>query len=137
MGAGPESHPVGETFRIGHEERPSTRAKGTPGVLPDLHLARAALKDDAERAALMLPPDATSLMVLPLLVRGGVRGAVGLWRTGTRAPFDPADVTLADEIGTRVSLSLDSARRYNLERRTAEAAAFPRLSRSVPAGESS
>ncbi|USQ84237.1 SpoIIE family protein phosphatase [Streptomyces phaeoluteigriseus] len=115
-----ESHPVGETFRIGHEEAEHLR-KGTPGVLPDLHLARAALKDDAERAALMLPPDATSLMVLPLLVRGGVLGAVGLWRTGTRAPFDPADVTLADEIGTRVSLSLDNARRYNLERRTAEA----------------
>ncbi|MFF1402550.1 SpoIIE family protein phosphatase [Streptomyces sp. NPDC058294] len=115
-----ESHAVGTTFRIGHEEAEHLR-KGTPGVLPDLHLARAALKDDAERAALMLPPDATSLMVLPLLVRGGVLGAVGLWRAGGRAPFDPADVTLADEIGTRASLSLDNARRYNLERRTAEA----------------
>jgi serine phosphatase RsbU (regulator of sigma subunit)/anti-sigma regulatory factor (Ser/Thr protein kinase) len=115
-----ESHAAGATFRIGREEAEHVR-KGTPGVLPDLHLARAALKHDVERAALMLPPDATSLMVLPLMVRGGVLGAVGLWRTGERAPFDQADVTLADEIGTRASLSLDNARRYTFERRTAEA----------------
>ncbi|MEY9991126.1 hypothetical protein ABIE67_003158 [Streptomyces sp. V4I8] len=81
-----ESHAVGATFRIGREEAEHVR-KGTPGVLPDLHLARAALKDDVERAALMLPPDDTSLMVLPLMVRGGVLGAVGLWRTGGAGPF--------------------------------------------------
>ncbi|MEU2117633.1 SpoIIE family protein phosphatase [Streptomyces sp. NPDC016459] len=115
-----EIHAAGATFRIGDEEVEHLR-KGTPGVLPDLDLARAALEGDAERTALMLPPKATSLMVLPLLARGLVLGAVGLWRTGERTPFDPVDVTLADEIGTRASLSLDNARRYTLERRTSEA----------------
>ncbi|MFF6999848.1 SpoIIE family protein phosphatase [Streptomyces sp. NPDC008313] len=125
-------HEVGDTFPIGDVER-ETILKGRPGILPDLRLARAALQDDEERSALLLPANAESLLALPLLTRGVVLGAVGLWRTRDRAPFDPADVTLAGEIGTRVALSIDNARRYTLERRTAEALQRGLLPRPVAA----
>ncbi|MQS09332.1 hypothetical protein FNX48_019760, partial [Streptomyces sp. IF17] len=130
-----EVHQRGETFFPGDVEAEHVR-RGVTGFMPDMRELRAASARDPGRARLNLPDAATSLLVLPLLARGVVLGAVPLWRTGDRTPFDAADVQLAEEIGSRLALGLDNARRYTRERRTVEAlqrSLLPRLSARLSA----
>lgn len=115
-----EVYGPGDTFSIGDVEREHL-LRGSVGTMPDLSGLRRAAARDLRRSRLTLPGAATSFLVLPLWARGTVLGAVPLWRTGDRAPFDRGDATLAEEIGSRPALGLDNARRYTRERRTAEA----------------
>ncbi|SEQ84326.1 ATP-binding SpoIIE family protein phosphatase [Streptomyces radiopugnans] len=115
-----EVYGLGETFSIGDVEREHL-LRGSAGIMPDLSGLRRAAARDPRRSRLSLPEAATSLLVLPLRARGTVLGAVPLWRTGDRTPFDRGDATLAEEIGSRLALGLDNARRYTRERSTAEA----------------
>ncbi|GGZ91419.1 SpoIIE family protein phosphatase [Streptomyces echinoruber] len=115
-----ELYGLGDTVRLGDIESEHLR-RGTAGVLPNLEPLRGKLAGDPARLRLMMPPDATSLLVFPLQTQQAVLGAVALWRCSGRAPFDRADATLADELGSRLSLGLDNARRYTRERRTVEA----------------
>ncbi|MCE7082771.1 SpoIIE family protein phosphatase [Streptomyces sp. ST2-7A] len=137
-GRGPwpaEVHQRGETFLLGDVEAEHVR-RGVTGFMPDMRALRTTSAQAPERARLNLPDAATSFLVLPLLARGVVLGAVPLWRTGDRAPFDEADVHLAEEIGSRLALGLDNARRYTRERRTVEAlqhSLLPRLSARLSA----
>ncbi len=89
-------------------------------AVPDLSELRAALADDAEGCRQVLPDAATSLLIMPLQARGRLLGAAVLWRCGTRARFGRDDATLGAQIGARAAFSLDNARRYTRERRTAE-----------------
>ncbi|MET7370663.1 SpoIIE family protein phosphatase [Streptomyces sp. NPDC005566] len=94
---------------------------GAARFVRDLSELRARIGDDEPRRRLLLPQDAASFMVVPLHARGRVLGAVVLWRTADRAPFDEQDVSLVEDIGSRAGLAVDNARRYTRERRTAEA----------------
>ncbi|MFG2988362.1 SpoIIE family protein phosphatase [Streptomyces sp. NPDC048257] len=114
-----ESHCVGDTIRLGNVESSHLRG-GSAFFIPDLTELRAVLAGEEERVRLMLPPRSASLMLVPLRARGSVLGALVLWRTAERRPFDQEDAVLAEEIGSRASLSMDNARRYTRERRTAE-----------------
>ncbi|MFD3804444.1 SpoIIE family protein phosphatase [Streptomyces sp. NPDC058619] len=126
----PESHAVGDTIRLRNVE--SMHVRGSSAVfLPDLTELRAVLSGEEERARLLLPPRAASLMLIPLQARGAVLGALVLWRTAERRPFDQEDAVLGEEIGSRASLSMDNARRYTRERRTAEALQRSLLPRPV------
>ncbi|MEV5432656.1 SpoIIE family protein phosphatase [Streptomyces sp. NPDC052701] len=115
-----EVHGLGETVVLGDVEAEHLR-RGSAGVLPDLGHLRAELAGDPGRRRLMLPPGATSLLVFPLQARGAVLGAVALWRCAERVPFDRADASLTELIGSRLALGLDNARRFTGERCTAEA----------------
>ena len=53
-----------------------------------------------------------SLIVAPLVTRGRNLGALALERTGGRPPFEPADVTLAEELAGRAALAIDNARLF-------------------------
>jgi serine phosphatase RsbU (regulator of sigma subunit)/anti-sigma regulatory factor (Ser/Thr protein kinase) len=115
-----EIYGLGEAFTVGEVEQEHL-CRGAAGIMPDLNGLRAAVAGDPRLSRLILPDAATSLLVLPLRARGAVLGAVPLWRNGDRAPFDRSDAALAEEIGSRLALGLDNARRYTRERRTAEA----------------
>ncbi|WP_328536073.1 ATP-binding SpoIIE family protein phosphatase [Streptomyces sp. NBC_00344] len=115
-----EIHSLGDTFRVTSITR-GQLLKGPAGFLPDLTDVRAVLAGNEEMSRLTLPDAATSLLFAPVRARGLVLGAVGLWRTGERVPFGQADAVLAEEISSRAALSIDNARRYTKERRTAEA----------------
>ncbi|NBM16912.1 SpoIIE family protein phosphatase [Streptomyces sp. GC420] len=116
----PDIFQLGDRYRIRKVPRDHL-ARGAAGALSDLATTRSVLQDDEHAAKLLLPPGATSYLALPLMARDTVLAGVSLWRTDDRKPFDRSDMVLADEIGTRAALSLDNARRYTLERRTAEA----------------
>ncbi|MCX5215168.1 SpoIIE family protein phosphatase [Kitasatospora sp. NBC_00240] len=126
----PGSYSVGDTIRLQSIESVHLRG-GSAVFLPDLRELRAVLAGEEERVRLILPPQAASLMMVPLQARGSVLGALVLWRTAERRPFDQEDAVLAEEIGSRASLSMENARRYTRERRTAEALQRSLLPRPV------
>jgi hypothetical protein len=61
----------------------------------------------------------TSFLAVPLAARGAVVGCATFGRTGRMPPFGPADVTAASELLYRAAVSIDNARLYDRERRTA------------------
>lgn len=60
-----------------------------------------------------------SVMMVPLRARGVTLGLVHFLRHRTAEPFSDDDLLLAEEIVARAAVSVDNARRYTLERRTA------------------
>ncbi|MFD4244557.1 SpoIIE family protein phosphatase [Streptomyces sp. NPDC058525] len=108
------------TFRLRRRESDNMNL-GLPIVASELSELRELLADDPARARLLLPDEASSFLVAPLIARGHVLGAVPLWRTRRQPPYGQADAELAQEIASRAALGLDNARRYTREQRTAEA----------------
>jgi PAS domain S-box-containing protein len=60
-----------------------------------------------------------SVLLVPLRARGVTLGLVYLVRHRTPEVFNDDDLLLAEEIATRAAVSIDNARRYTQERRTA------------------
>ncbi|MFF3849383.1 SpoIIE family protein phosphatase [Streptomyces sp. NPDC002328] len=60
-----------------------------------------------------------SVMVVPLRARGVTLGVTHLLRHRTSDAFGRDDLLLAEEIAARAAVSIDNARRYTRERRTA------------------
>ncbi|MGI5424218.1 SpoIIE family protein phosphatase [Streptomyces sp. CA-179760] len=60
-----------------------------------------------------------SVMMVPLRARGVTLGLVHFLRHRTPDPFSEDDLLLAEEIVARAAVSVDNARRYTRERRTA------------------
>ncbi|MGW2516191.1 SpoIIE family protein phosphatase [Streptomyces sp. NPDC001617] len=64
---------------------------------------------------------ATSVITVPLGSRRQITGALTLVRTDPAHPFDTADLDVVSDIGRRVGLVIDNARRYGRQRAVAEA----------------
>jgi PAS domain S-box-containing protein len=66
----------------------------------------------------------SSILVVPLVVRGGILGAITLLRRdageGVPVHYADADVELASQIADRAAVALDNARLYTAERSVAE-----------------
>jgi PAS domain S-box-containing protein len=87
---------------------------------------------DPEWAAQAHSRGVHSLMVVPLTARGLVLGILSLWRFRLPEPFEADDVTLASEFAARAALSIDNARRYTQQHRTALALQRRLLPRAFP-----
>ncbi|MBB0245368.1 SpoIIE family protein phosphatase, partial [Streptomyces alkaliphilus] len=74
---------------------------------------------DEEAAGQLEEAGVHSYLAVPLIARGNVLGAIGLFRTENPRPFAPADVSLAGELAARAAISVDNARLYHRERHTA------------------
>ncbi|WP_346621169.1 SpoIIE family protein phosphatase [Blastococcus montanus] len=97
-------------------------ATGRPVLLPEIdreHVVRA-LPDPAARAGFDRLA-ATSSVVVPLVARGQVLGALGLFAGEGRGPLGEAEVDTAVEIGRRAGLALHQARLYGQQRELADA----------------
>ncbi|MFE7233059.1 SpoIIE family protein phosphatase [Streptomyces sp. NPDC001231] len=112
--------PVGASLRAREPEREFVYRR-TALAVPDLSELRVALADEIEGRRQVLPDAAKSLLLMPLRARGLLLGAVVLWRGDDRPRFDQSDAELSAQIGSRAAISLDNARRYAREHRTAEA----------------
>lgn len=73
-----------------------------------------------------------SLMVVPLRARGVFLGAAAFARWQHTGPFQPDDLVLAEEFGTRAAMAIDNARRYTREHTTALALQHSLLPRDLP-----
>ncbi|MDQ3646252.1 MAG: GAF domain-containing protein, partial [Actinomycetota bacterium] len=55
------------------------------------------------------PLDPESLITIPLVARGSIKGALNIYRIGAEANFSPADFELAKRFGDAAALALDNA----------------------------
>ncbi|PYC77721.1 protein phosphatase [Streptomyces tateyamensis] len=73
-----------------------------------------------------------SLMAVPLRARGVVQGVVVFVRSAGSDPFEPEDLSLAEELVSRAAVCLDNARRYTREHDTALTLQRSLLPRALP-----
>ncbi|MFJ8077629.1 SpoIIE family protein phosphatase [Streptomyces sp. NPDC096176] len=87
---------------------------------------------EPRRGGLVPDPTVHSLIVVPLIARGLVLGAMSLWRSGRPDPFEADDLTLAQELASRAAVCIDNARRYTQQQETALTLQRSLLPRAVP-----
>ncbi|MFI1369065.1 SpoIIE family protein phosphatase [Streptomyces griseochromogenes] len=75
----------------------------------------------AVHSAFLGATGAASVITVPLGSRGHVTGALTLVRTEAARPFDTGDLDVVSDIGRRVGLVIDNARRFGRQRAVAEA----------------
>nr|WSY50885.1 SpoIIE family protein phosphatase [Streptomyces sp. NBC_00886] len=131
--------------RIAHETADDTAAEAAvrlgeivaypPSSPPARSLATGqpllARGEDAEFSRWMARHDIRSVMAVPLRAREVTLGVAVFGRRRT-APFDQTDLLLAEELAGRAAVSVDNARRYTRERRTALALQRSLLPRRLP-----
>ena len=92
--------------------------------IPDYLLVEAA--KDAEHLRLLREVGFTSVMIVPLVVRGRTLGAISFITAESGRRYQPADLVLAEELAHRAALAVENARLYRQAqqaRQTAEVAA--------------
>jgi serine phosphatase RsbU (regulator of sigma subunit)/PAS domain-containing protein len=105
---------------------------GSAVLTTDLYGAeswRSSYGADAER---VLAYGIRSLISAPLQARGVILGVVNFWRFAESGPFDGDDLSFATELASRAAISVDNARRYTREHRTAETLQRSLLPRDLP-----
>jgi len=85
-----------------------------------------------ERLVVARRAGAHSLMIVPLVARGVIMGLVVMYRLGGSRPFTKADLSLARDLVSRASLSIDNARLYTRERASALVLQRALLPRDIP-----
>ncbi len=100
-----------------------------PQVTPD-DLPRIGRDDDA--VALLGRAGVHSYLVVPLIARGQVLGALDLKRARNPLPFTPEDRELAGELAVRAAVCIDNARWYQNQRHAALALQRHLLPRRPP-----
>ncbi|MFH9063221.1 SpoIIE family protein phosphatase [Streptomyces coeruleorubidus] len=93
-------------------DRGSRHRPGDPGL-------REWIRSSPARAESVSRHVIHSVMMVPLRARGVTLGLVHFLRHRTAEPFSEDDLLLAEEIVARAAVSVDNARRYTRERRTA------------------
>ncbi|MFI6447198.1 SpoIIE family protein phosphatase [Kitasatospora sp. NPDC050543] len=104
---------------------------GRPVVVPDIRLLETTLDLDSERLRAFIPEGVHSGVAVPLCARGLVLGCVTVWRSRLPDSFDGEDAALLEEVASRAALSVDNARRYTKEHRSAIALQRSLLPHSV------
>ena len=77
---------------------------------------------DADHPALVGAGDIRSIIVVPILARGAMLGCMTLLSGSGGRTFDMADVSLAEDVASRVGYALDNARLYRDAKGAREAA---------------
>ena len=113
--------PRGEVLVL-EPDAPRARAMATGKPVLSAELDRETAKRLARRdGGLRVASGYTSFLAMPLVARGAVVGCAMFGRTPASPPFSPGDLTLAGELASRAAISIDNARLYDRERRTARA----------------
>jgi len=89
------------------------------GAMSTEQLGQVDVGTGLERLLAVHRAGAHSLMVVPLIARGLIMGLVVMYRLRGRRPFTDADLSLAADLMSRASLSIDNARLYTRERSSA------------------
>jgi serine phosphatase RsbU (regulator of sigma subunit) len=103
-------------------DAPRARAMATGKPVLSTELDRETAKRLARRdGGLRVAAGYASFLAMPLVAHGAVVGCAMFGRTPASPPFSPGDLTLAGELASRAAISIDNARLYDRERRTARA----------------
>ncbi|MBU7596760.1 SpoIIE family protein phosphatase [Streptomyces sp. P38-E01] len=85
-----------------------------------------------ERARELVERGAHSMIAVPLRARGVILGVAMLWRGGDSDPFEPDDLSPAEELAARATVAIDNARRYSREHTMAVTLQRSLLPRGLP-----
>jgi signal transduction histidine kinase/PAS domain-containing protein len=101
---------------------------GTPAFVPAITDGMlVAMARDAEHLALLRELEFSAAIIVPLVARGLILGALTLCMTGSGRRYDVDDLALAHDLAQRQALAVDNARLYQqAERARAEAEAANR-----------
>ncbi|MGI5379166.1 SpoIIE family protein phosphatase [Streptomyces sp. CA-251387] len=72
-------------------------------------------EQDPENARKIVDFGIHTMLTVPLRARGVIMGMATFWRADRPEPFEPDDVSLAEELVARAAVSIDNARRYTRE----------------------
>ncbi|WP_328868952.1 SpoIIE family protein phosphatase [Streptomyces sp. NBC_00287] len=72
-------------------------------------------EQDPENARRLVDFGIHAMLTVPLRARGVIMGMATFWRADKPEPFEPDDVSLAEELVARAAVSIDNARRYTRE----------------------
>nr|WBO75836.1 SpoIIE family protein phosphatase [Streptomyces sp. SBE_14.2] len=112
-------HPVGTLLRFVPDNPVAIGVTtGRPVLVADLATATAWQSQDPERAAKVIAQGIHSMISVPLQARGQLLGVVEFWRSD-QDPFEPDDLSPAEELAARAAVCIDNARRYTREHTTA------------------
>ncbi|MFG2949550.1 SpoIIE family protein phosphatase [Streptomyces adustus] len=91
---------------------------GRPMLLAHLAMVDGWRGQDPERARMIIDYGIHSMISVPLQARGQLLGVVEFWRS-EQDPFEPDDLSPAEELAARAAVCIDNARRYTREHTTA------------------
>ncbi|MGX1267252.1 SpoIIE family protein phosphatase [Streptomyces phaeoluteigriseus] len=91
---------------------------GRPVLVAHLATADGWRAQDPERAQKVIKFGIHSMISVPLRARGQLLGVVEFWRS-EQDPFEPDDLSPAEELAARAAVCIDNARRYTREHTTA------------------
>lgn len=109
-------YPVGELIRF-VPSTPMARSMSTGHAVleDDLGAVGAWRMQDPERARRILEYGIRSQISVPLSARGVVLGLANFWRMESTGPFEPDDLSTAEELAARAAVAIDNARRFTRE----------------------
>ncbi|MFI9824311.1 SpoIIE family protein phosphatase [Streptomyces sp. NPDC052013] len=112
-------HPVGtlEHYVPGNPVA-TGMATGRPVLVERLAMADGWKAQDPERTRKVVEYGIHSMISVPLQARGQLLGVVEFWRS-QQDPFEPDDLSPAEELAARAAVCIDNARRYTREHNTA------------------
>ncbi|WP_406101479.1 SpoIIE family protein phosphatase [Streptomyces sp. NBC_01003] len=109
-------YPVGELIRYAPETPMALSMSDGRAVLEgDLRAVDSWRTQDPERARRILEHGVRSLISVPLRARGVVLGLANFWRMESTGPFEPDDLSTAEELAARAAVAIDNARRFTRE----------------------
>ncbi|MET7516891.1 SpoIIE family protein phosphatase [Streptomyces sp. NPDC005480] len=109
-------YPVGELIRYAPATPMALSMSNGRAVLEgDLRAVGGWRTQDPERARRILEHGVRSLISVPLRARGVVLGLADFWRMETTGPFEPDDLSTAEELAARAAVAIDNARRFTRE----------------------
>ena len=86
---------------------------GEPGLYPTVAAAhRVVISRGSTNRQALKPPGLHALLIVPLVSRGQIVGAITLVARPPRSPYGPADLAPAVELGRRAALAIENARLY-------------------------
>ncbi|MFI8288565.1 SpoIIE family protein phosphatase [Streptomyces sp. NPDC085614] len=112
-------HPVGTPMRYAPGSPVAVSlTTGRPVVVAHLATADGWRAQDPEWARKVVESGIHSMISVPLQARGQLLGVVEFWRS-EQDPFEPDDLSPAEELAARAAVCIDNARRYTREHTTA------------------
>ncbi|MCW7945090.1 histidine kinase [Streptomyces hygroscopicus] len=129
----PPLYPVGQRIRF-VDSTPQAHSLGSGQTMLEPRLGEAPgwLAQDVERTTQVVEYGIHSLITVPVRAGNLVLGVVNFWRSEKAEPFDPEELTLAEELVARAAVSIDNARRYTREHSMAVTLQRSLLPRKLP-----
>ncbi|MFJ1898787.1 SpoIIE family protein phosphatase [Streptomyces sp. NPDC088115] len=125
-------YPVGEVLHLPPGSPAALGVAGGRAVLAaDLSASGGWTDLDRPRARAVLDYGIHSLVSAPLRPRGVVLGSVDFWRKD-KDPFEPEDLSVAEELAARAGVAIDNARRFTREHAMAVTLQRSLLPRALP-----